>query len=199
MRMSDWSSDVCSSDLELPRIREQGFFAGPAGRARRFPYRLRVERWGRTEDIEDPYRFPPVLGELDAYLIAEGNHLELHDRLGAHAMTLEGVEGMYFAVWAPSAERVSVVGAFNGWDGRVNPMRLRSECGVWELFVPEVGRGAPYKFEIRGAGGRVLPLKADPLAFRMEQSPGTASVTQGMPGHEWNERTEEHTSQLQSL
>src|SRR3546814_13489751 len=79
-----WVTERSSGEIvaELPRIREQGFFAGPAGRARRFPYRLRVERWGRTEDIEDPYRFPPVLGELDAYLIAEGNHLELHDRLG---------------------------------------------------------------------------------------------------------------------
>src|SRR5690606_37902324 len=137
--------------------------------------------------IEDPYRFPPVLGEMDAHLIAEGNHLGLYERLGAHPMTLEGVAGTYFAVWAPSAERVSVVGTFNGWDGRVHPMRKRVECGVWELFLPAVGPGEPYKFEICGAGGRMLPLKADPLAFRMEKLPGTASVTHGMPQYDWND------------
>jgi len=170
---------------ELPRVRDEGFFAGPTGQRGRFSHAFRIEKGGVTEDVEDPYRFPALLGDTDVYLIAEGNHQHLHDRLGAHPMTLDGAEGTGFAVWAPSAERVSVVGAFNGWDGRMHPMRRRVECGVWELFVPGVGRGEPYKFEIRGAGGHMLPLKADPLAFLMEQSPGTASVTHGMPRHEW--------------
>ena len=154
---------------ELSREHAEGLFVGtlPNGNA----YRLRLEVGaGNTVEIEDPYRFPPLLGEMDAYLIAEGNHLRLYEKLGAHPMELEGVAGVAFLVWAPNARRVSVVGDFNGWDGRRHPMRKRVECGVWELFVPGIDRGATYKYEIKGPRGELLPLKADPLALRRRAS-----------------------------
>jgi 1,4-alpha-glucan branching enzyme len=130
--------------------------------------------------MEDPYRFGLVLGELDLWLLAEGTHRRPHQCLGAHPRELQGVAGVSFAVWAPNAQRVSVVGPFNGWDGRRHPMRLRRECGIWELFVPGLGAGELYKFEIRTPEGELL-LKADPFAFRSELRPGTASIVQGLP------------------
>ncbi len=154
---------------ELSRKHAEGLFVGtlPNGNA----YRLRLEVGaGNTVEIDDPYRFPPLLGEMDAYLIAEGNHLRLYEKLGAHPMELEGVAGVAFLVWAPNARRVSVVGDFNGWDGRRHPMRKRVECGVWELFVPGIDRGATYKYEIKGAHGELLPLKADPARVRRRAS-----------------------------
>jgi len=161
-------------------------FAGPlpatAARSPGTRYRLRV-RWadGSEQTLEDPYRFGPVLGETDAWLLAEGTHLRPFEVLGAHLRTLDGVQGTAFAVWAPNASRVSVVGDFNGWDGRRHPMRLRRECGVWEIFLPGVAAGARYKFELLDTEGRLLPLKADPLARAAELRPATASVVVPMP------------------
>ncbi len=142
-----------------------------------YQVQLEDDRGRRVED--DPYRFPPVLGELDEYLLAEGRHLELWSRLGCHPRTIEGREGFAFCVWAPNARRVSVVGDFNGWDGRRHPMRRRLGGGVWELFIPGLKAGALYKYEILGSHGALLPLKADPLAFAQELPPGTASIVRG--------------------
>ena len=141
---------------------------------------------GEERLVEDPYRFPPVLGETDVYLLAEGTHLRLHEKLGAHPRTMEGVAGTAFAVWAPNAQRVSVIGEFNGWDGRRHPMRRRVECGVWELFLPQVERGAFYKYELLGAHGEVLP-KADPLAFAAERPPSTASLVHGLTDYRFGD------------
>ena len=145
-------------------------------------YRLRAH-WpdGSTQEFDDPYRFGPVLGELDAWLLAEGTHLRPYEVLGAHPRVLEGVAGTAFAVWAPNAARASVVGDFNAWDGRRHPMRLRRECGVWELFLPGIGAGAHYKFELLDRDGRLLPQKADPYARRAELRPATASIVAPMP------------------
>ena len=150
-------------------------------------YRLRVEDDAGVRTIDDPYRFPPLLGELDAWLIGQGNHLELYHVLGAHPRTIDGVAGTAFALWAPNATRVSVVGDWNRWDGRVHPMRLRRECGVWELFLPAVGPGARYKYELLGPDGRLLPLKADPLAFRSELRPGNASSVAAPSAFTWDD------------
>jgi 1,4-alpha-glucan branching enzyme len=139
-------------------------------------YRLQAT-WpdGATTLMDDPYRFPRVLGDMDVWLLAEGTHLRPFEVLGAHLATLLDVPGTRFAVWAPNASRVSVVGDFNAWDGRRHPMRLRRECGVWEIFLPGVAEGAHYKYEIRSHDGHVLPLKADPYALRSELRPATAS------------------------
>ena len=132
---------------------------------------------------DDPYRFLPTVGELDLHLVGEGRHEELWEKLGAHVRELEGVRGTAFAVWAPSAKSVSVVGDFNYWDGRMHPMRSLGSSGIWEVFLPGVEPGARYKFEILTQDGEIR-LKADPLAFEAEVPPKTASVVHE-PQHEW--------------
>ncbi len=129
---------------------------------------------------QDQDRFDPLLGETDVWLLAEGTHQRPFECLGAHPCTRQGVDGVGFAVWAPNAQRVSVVGDFNHWNGDAHPMRLRRECGIWELFVPGVQAGALYKFEVRTADGELL-LKADPYGVRAELRPQTASVVHGLP------------------
>ena len=138
----------------LERLRPDGFFAGPIPRRRKpFAYRLRLASGRDRWEVEDPYRFPPVLGDLDMHLMREGTHRRLFERLGAHPTVVDGVAGVAFAVWAPNAARVSVVGDFNDWDGRRHPMRKRIEAGVWEIFIPGVALGATYKYEILDAAG----------------------------------------------
>ncbi|MGE0212266.1 MAG: 1,4-alpha-glucan branching protein GlgB [Parvibaculaceae bacterium] len=165
---------------ELPRIHDAGIFSRRIeNRRERFAYRLRFEAGGVSWEEEDPYRFPPVLGDLDVHLMAEGRHLRLFEKLGAHPTQIEGVEGVAFAVFAPHAVRVSVVGDFNGWDGRRHVLRKRHEAGVWELFVPGLKPGELYKFEILGPNNTLLPLKADPFSFAQESPPSTASRVHG--------------------
>jgi 1,4-alpha-glucan branching enzyme len=112
--------------------------------------------------LDDSHRLSPVLGEMDVWLLSEGTHLRPYEVLGANAAVKDGVSGTRFAVWAPNASRVSVVGSFNHWDGRQHPMNLRHECGVWELFLPQVSEGALYKYEICNRHGQLLPARADP-------------------------------------
>jgi len=167
--------------------------------ARKTSYRFRAEGHGATWEFEDPYRFSPVLGEMDEYLLGEGSHRRLWQVLGAHVMAHEGVDGVHFAVWAPNAERVSVVGDFNVWDGRRNPMRRRGATGVWEIFIPGLGEGTAYKYEIKGPGGAVMPLKADPVGFGSEHPPANASVVRTIRGDwqdgDWMEgRAAKHTT-----
>ena len=166
----------------LARRHAAGFFERALTSALKTPYQLLV-RWddGGESLLEDPYRFGPVLDATDIWLLAEGTHLRPFEVMGAHAVTLLGIAGMHFAVWAPNASRVSVVGDFNGWDGRRHPMRLRAECGVWEIFLPGVSHGAHYKFELRAQDGRLLPLRADPYALRGELRPATASIVAALP------------------
>ena len=151
------------------------------------PLRYRATCDGASWWVSDPYSFGPVLGPVDDLLMAEGTHVRLHDKLGAHQIDHEGARGVHFAVWAPNARRVSVVGGFNGWNGRGHAMRHRRDVGVWEIFIPDVGVGVPYKFEIVGADGAVQPLKADPFAFATELRPGTASITTGPDTHRWGD------------
>ncbi|WP_106478812.1 1,4-alpha-glucan branching protein GlgB [Phytohalomonas tamaricis] len=170
---------------QLERVQIPGLFACKLDYAA--PYRLRIRwPWGEQE-IEDPYSFGLLLGDVDLYLIGEGNHRDLGRCLGAQVMTIDGVEGVRFAVWAPNARRVSVVGNFNGWDGRRYPMRLRQPTGVWELFIPRLKPGESYKYEILGPQGNVLPLKADPVALSTEAPPMTASVIADPTEFEWQD------------
>ncbi|RYE07604.1 MAG: 1,4-alpha-glucan branching protein GlgB [Hyphomicrobiales bacterium] len=166
---------------------EAGFFEGKVDIDQRQPIRYRAANAGGEWDVYDPYSFGPVLGPMDDYYIGEGTHLRLFDKLGAHAMEFEGVSGVHFAVWAPNARRVSVVGPFNEWDGRRQPMRNRSETGVWEVFIPAIGPGTIYKFEIVGADGKLLPLKADPFARQSELRPKTASVVADPTPFAWTD------------
>ena len=151
-------------------------------------YKIQLRTFhGDAFEIFDPYAFPFLLTDFDLHLIGEGRHYDTYEKLGAHLHTVAGVAGTHFAVWAPGARRVSVVGTMNGWDGRVHPMRPRGSSGIWELFLPEVGEGAIYKYEIIGHHGSMLPLKADPYGFRSELRPDTGSVVANIEGHAWND------------
>ncbi|TIP88401.1 MAG: 1,4-alpha-glucan branching protein GlgB [Mesorhizobium sp.] len=172
---------------ELSRRDEAGFFEGSLSLRKRQPLRYHARNAGGDWWLTDPYSFGPVLGPLDDYYIAEGSHLRLFDKLGAHLIDHEGASGVHFAVWAPNARRVSVVGDFNEWDGRRHTMRVRRDTGIWELFIPDIGAGRPYKYEIIGPDGVRLPLKADPFAFKSELRPATASVTALPPAHQWGD------------
>jgi 1,4-alpha-glucan branching enzyme len=169
--------------VELPHLGD-GLFAGAL--PGQVAYRLRAQGHGAEWEYDDPFRFGPVLGELDEYLLGEGTHKRLWQVLGAHLITHEGVAGTHFAVWAPNAQRVSVVGDFNIWDGRRHPMRRRGATGVWEIFIPGLPEGTAYKYEIRGQGGQVLPLKADPVGFGSEHPPANASVVRAIRG-DWHD------------
>ena len=171
----------------LERRHPDGVFEGLANRKLPFDYRLHAANEGGAWDLSDPYRFGPVLGPMDDYLLVEGTHRQLYERLGAHPMTHEGTRGVAFAVWAPNARRVSVVGDFNGWDGRRAAMRKRVDSGLWEIFIPDIGEGCVYKYEIVGQGGELLPLKADPFGFASELRPSTASVVSRIDGFEWHD------------
>ncbi|MDX3976543.1 1,4-alpha-glucan branching protein GlgB [Shinella sp.] len=171
----------------LTQVDPAGIFAGEVSLKKLQPIRYRARNDGGEWVVIDPYSFGPVLGPMDDYYIREGSHLRLFDKLGAHPMTLDGIEGFHFAVWAPNAKRVSVVGNFNDWDGRLNPMRLRRDTGIWEIFLPGITIGHAYKYEIVGIDGEVLPLKADPFARRSELRPNNASMTTGPIAQEWED------------
>ncbi len=171
----------------LERVHPGGVFEGAIdGAELPLDYVLEVEyEDGETYTLKDPYAFGPTLGELDIHLAGEGRHEEIYAHLGAHVRELDGIRGVGFAVWAPSAATVSVVGDFNSWDGRLHHMRALGSSGIWELFVPDIGPGATYKFEIRAASGAIV-LKADPYAFEAQMPPETSSVVHE-PAHEWQD------------
>ncbi len=180
---------------ELDCLDPAGIFAGAVSVRKLQPIRYRARNEGGEWIVVDPYSFGPVLGPMDDYYIREGSHLRLFERMGAHPLTLDGVDGFHFAVWAPNAQRVSVVGDFNEWDGRRHVMRLRRDTGIWEIFLPGVAAGHAYKYEVVGKNGEVLPLKADPFARRSELRPRTASMTTAEIDQTWeDEAHREHWS-----
>ena len=172
-----------SGELIVPseKIDERGFFV--AVLPDEAPdYALRIRYTEDTEPVieEDPYHFSSALQDMDSWLLAEGKHLRPYETLGAHFAELDGVKGVRFAVWAPNAQRVSVIGEFNNWDGRRHVMRFHRDNGIWDIFIPAVKLNALYKFEIRDANGNVRE-KADPYAFGAELRPTTASIVRGLP------------------
>lgn len=169
----------------LQRVHESDVFAGLLPASVGPAYKLRVTDDGGTDDVEDPYRFSALLTAFDLHLIQEGTHYNTYEKLGAHLTTLQGVAGVHFAVWAPNAQRVSVVGNWNRWDGCVHPMQRR-ETGVWELFIPELTEGTAYKYEIRTTSGQLFD-KADPFGFWSELRPQTASVVWSINKHSWQD------------
>ncbi|PYI61492.1 MAG: 1,4-alpha-glucan branching enzyme [Verrucomicrobia bacterium] len=170
------------------RIQQDGFFSATVlGATRDFTYHLRITRWDGSQQLtRDPYQYGPIMGEVDLHLFAEGQHWKIYEKFGAHLRTVGDAAGVYFAVWAPNAQRVSVVGDFNGWDGRVNPMRKLIGSGVWELFLPGIKQGAHYKFEIRTQTGAVL-LKSDPFAFFNQHGKSTASMVYDLERYIWDD------------
>ncbi len=173
--------------VPMDRLHEGGLFEAKVDADPGRDYLFEVE-WdsGDRSELRDPYAFPSGMGEVDLHLMGEGTDLRLHEKLGAHPVEIEGVAGVRFAVWAPNAERVSVVGNFNAWDGRRYPMRLHPGVGIWEIFLPDLGEGALYKYEIRPREGEPFQ-KSDPLAFRSELRPQTASVVHRLGGYEWGD------------
>ena len=153
----------------------------------RDPYFLRIAWPDAVQETEDPYSFGPVLGDVDLHLLNEGRHFKLAQALGANVIVNDGVRGTHFAVWAPNARRVAVVGDFNGWDSRRHALRLHHSAGVWEIFVPRLIEDARYKFDIVGPDGTHLPLKADPLAKQSEIPPATASVVASPAPFRWRD------------
>ena len=177
---------VGGDPVELTPAGEPGLFEGRVPGGLPLRYRLEVAYpGGETYEIDDPYRFAPTVGELDLHLAGEGRHEHLYETLGAHVRELEGVAGTSFAVWAPAARAVSVIGTFNGWDGRLHPMRSMGSSGIWELFVPGVAQGSAYKYEIATQAGEQR-LKADPFAFAAQPAPGTDSIVH-RPAHAWRD------------
>ena len=180
--------EVLSDGVVVPlqKRHPEGFFVASVPRDPR-PYRFRVTLWdGRTIEQEDAYRFPPLLTAFELHLFGEGTHYESYNMLGAHATQCEGVAGVRFAVWAPNAEVVSVVGEFNDWDTRRNPMRLR-DGGVWEIFIPNIGPGAKYKYFVRSRHRAYRQMKSDPYAFANEVPPLSASVVTSLDAYEWGD------------
>jgi 1,4-alpha-glucan branching enzyme len=181
--------DGAPRSTAMSRVHPDGLFEAQfPGDAEIFPYRLEfIGRDGYRWEQHDPYAFGLVLSDFDIHLLAEGSHLEQYEKLGSHVTSLGTVRGTAFAVWAPNAERVSVVCNANHWDGRVHPMRNRGKSGIWEIFLPGVGEDEVYKYEIRARGGRELLLKTDPFAFRCERPPRTGAIVCSIDGREWGD------------
>ncbi len=174
--------------VELKSIHQDNLFEGPlaASKAKQ-GYHLKAHRGQDTWEVQDPYQFLPVLSDFDLHLLQEGSHEHAYKWLGAQVKKHQGVEGTSFAVWAPSASRVALVGDFNHWNGAQHVMRSRGASGIWELFVPGIGDGARYKYCIFDASGQQLPLKADPYAFGTEYRPNTASVVRELNKYTWSD------------
>ncbi len=188
-----WVVDLSSGEpgvaYLMERIHPDGLFAAAFPELQKKPsYRLRVTNYeGHTWEFVDPYALGTILGELDLHLLAEGTHYRNYERLGAHLRDHEGFRGVHFAVWAPNAQRVSVVGDFNHWDGRRHPLINRGSSGVWEIFIPDLVQGEKYKFEIKSRHGGYLVLKSDPYGFAAERRPQTASLVWDVMSFEWND------------
>lgn len=179
---------VADTEIPMRRIHDAGIYHGSL-HGDIFPrdYRLRTT-WpdGHETTVHDPYAFPPLLSDYDRHLFHNGTHYRLYEKMGAHFTTIDNVNGVVFRVWAPNAQRVSVIGNCNGWDGRIHPMRSLGLTGIWELFIPDLGEYELYKFELLDHNGG-LHTKTDPFQFHGELRPSTASMTTGIPEKNWRD------------
>ena len=183
------SAEVLLADgtlVPMERRHKEGFFVATlAGRPG--PYRLQARDWqGATAVTEDAYRFGAIITSFDLHLHSEGKLYESWNTMGAHPMTIDGIAGVRFAVWAPNAETVSVAGDFNQWDTRRHPMRVR-DAGVWEIFLPGAKTGDSYKYLVRSKHQGYQQLKADPFGFASEKPPKSASIVYDLDQHRWND------------
>ncbi len=172
----------------MERVHKDGFYVAEFPVRRPFPYRIRIQaRDGNVSSFRDPYSYRQVLTEYDLHLIGEGTHHREYEKLGAHPIAVDGVRGVHFSVWAPNARSVHVIGDFNGWDSRRHPLRLLGTSGIWEIFIPELGEGDKYKFEISSKFGKYRAVKADPHAFFFERRPKSASVVCDINRYRWSD------------
>jgi 1,4-alpha-glucan branching enzyme len=176
-----------TSSESFKKIHPNGVYEWLGTEKPTIPYRLRISEGLATREIFDPYQFPANIAQQDLFLFSEGKLQQGYRMLGSHAVEIDGVKGIRFAVWAPNAERVSVIGEFNQWDGRLNPMRLHGSSGVWELFLPEIKQHALYRYEIRNRETGELLTKTDPYAQGYELRPGTAALTSPTHDHQWQD------------
>ncbi len=185
-----WVADrEMKRSYSMEKIHDAGFFQAIINRKKCFPYSLRIKyHEGKTSEFLDPYCFLPVLTDFDLHLIGEGRHYKNYEKLGAHVMTVNSVKGVHFAVWAPNAKRVSIIGDFNNWDGRRHPMRVLGSSGIWEIFIPGLGEGVLYKFEIQSRFKKYISVKADPYAFYFETRPKSASTVYDINRYKWNDK-----------
>ncbi len=181
---------VCPDERQeysMQSVHHPNFFECKIDRAELANYQLRIHEGSHERVIYDPYAFrSPKLTDFDLHLFAEGNHHRIYEKMGAHAMEQNGVQGVYFAVWAPNARNASVLGDFNNWDGRQHQMRKRGN-GTWELFIPELGPGTHYKYELKNWEGHIYE-KTDPYGFSQEVRPKTASIVSDLESYQWNDR-----------
>jgi 1,4-alpha-glucan branching enzyme len=171
----------------MEKIHETGLYEYVLDKKEKPEYKFKITNWeNHSWELNDPYCFSPVFTDYDLHLFSEGNHFKIYEKLGAHLMNHEKHDGVFFSVWAPNAKRVSVIGNFNHWDGRCNPMRSRGTSGIWEIFIPDLAEGEIYKFEIKTTNDRIL-VKADPYAFKSELRPKTASIVYSINSYQWND------------
>ncbi|MBE2271673.1 MAG: 1,4-alpha-glucan branching protein GlgB, partial [Anaerolinea sp.] len=179
--------DATNERFEMTKLRPEGFFEVTIPGEQTL-YHFEEQTWDEeTRTFYDPYAFSSLLTEYDLYLLGEGKHLYSYEKLGAHVVNIDGITGVNFVVWAPSAQRVSVIGDFNGWDARLHPMRLHPGNGIWELFIPGIGEGSIYRFNIHSRYNSYRADKSDPYAFFVEKRPKNASVVYTVEGYEWND------------
>jgi 1,4-alpha-glucan branching enzyme len=173
----------------MHKIRDEGFFElSFQNRGERFPYRLKAaNRFGDQWEFHDPYSFPPLLSDYDLHLMAEGTHYRNFEKLGSHVRVIDGVRGVHFAVWAPNAKRVSLIGDFNQWDGRRHPMRFHAGAGIWEIFIPGLREETVYKFEIKWRRFGFITQKTDPYAFYFERRPKTGAIVYDINQYSWRD------------
>jgi 1,4-alpha-glucan branching enzyme len=176
---------------KLIRLDASGLFSKKLRRKKHFEYQLKITNLNDTKIIDDPFAFSPTLGELDLHLLAEGNHQNPYKKLGAHLIAHQGVEGVSFALWAPNASYVAVVGDFNHWNGRLNPMINLNfhgkKSGYWQIFIPGIVNGSLYKFELKDTNGHLLPIKADPYGIQAQYRPDTASIINAETSYFWQD------------
>lgn len=176
-------------EIKMECVDDKGFFeAELTGKIDNLAYSLKeLPHDGEAYTFKDPYAYPLFLSEFDVYLHAEGRNWTIYDKLGAHQREIDGVTGMNFAVWAPNAQRMSVIGDFNNWDGRVHPMQPNRDSGIWEVFIPSLGFGEKYKYELKSHHMGYMAEKIDPYGFYAERRPSTASITADLDSYEWND------------